>query len=680
MAFQCLQNPEDPTSIKVFNSFKELVNLRNNRFWIEYWNPLTFQHEKIIKTEHLWNFYKTLMTFDYYEEFRRNLGSNHHTDPFGTTKTGHPNYGKNIRDLIPESFLPYITCLYGTGSDSIELRKPYFYEYSRGLRQLYWRHESTNKVWRFTGDSTRDTQLIGDIITTTTAYVESIMTSNKDVKVMTETDNYTTFCSVFTNMFFKDASHYIATNEDTIADRFTSVLATIKNFEASGHEWDCEWKHDTRLTFNFIRKVSKEYRDPILRQLNYSANVLKYLPDFKKDVNEKSPIFYGVELEVACDYKVKDLVMAPEDPFFICKQDGSISGNGSTFTEIVTTPMSLRMHKKYWADLFNKLDYDKFDTSRDTNNGMHVHIGSECITKKHRAALLWFYTNPMNRQFLLEVSERTIESLMKWAKPPMTNPDLKAMWRNYTNVEEIVRDHSGRDRHALLNFAERTSTIEFRLFKGIVSFADILKNLEFIESTIEFTSNRWFRSNSVHMYLKWLKSTPTNKYSTLKEFLTHINMNHCAAYVDLAPILWDFKNFTPKEFINKFSKFKNLTQVFDNHHSSLLNSWLGSRVFEVKEGKLVTSKIYGSPIAHLDKVVANKYLKRDKNNKVVEKEVVVPVTPEYIPVVNNPFSSGTMSTSIGTGYSLFGGLPLPEDDDEEPEELYNEDDEDEEFF
>jgi hypothetical protein len=230
--------------------------------------------------------------------------------------------------------------------------------------------------------------------------------------------------------------------------------------------------------------------------------------------SESDAPIYGVELELSTKYTVQDLIDAV-DPVWICaKADSSIRGKYNGMYEMVTLPMSFKAHRKLWAKWFSALDIDKFDTSRKTGNGMHVHISREAFdNERHKRDFAWFFTCPQNRQFITEASERTEEDIARWA--PMPNIDFKQ--KEVIVRRDIVQLIGGSRGCINMN---KTPTIEVRIFKGIVSYATMMKNLELVDSVFYFTREGVpYKRNPLAQYIDWLKKTPANKYEALKEFV-----------------------------------------------------------------------------------------------------------------------------------------------------------------
>lgn len=279
----------------------------------------------------------------------------------------------------------------------------------------------------------------------------------------------------------------------------------------------------------------------LYRTFSHSQNVMSVLgEEFISEPKEFRPPFYGVELELCTDYTERQIIDACEEPFFILKADSSITGNKSRMYELVTLPMSIVAHKKRFAHLFSNLDYKMFDRTITTNNGMHVHISKDAFldtkTKQadsHLRKFSYFFINPANFQFLLTVSERTEDSLQRWAPIPHR-------FGNGTTTKSLYQNSAALWSRGALNFGSNKPTVEVRLFKGIVSFSTVVKNLEFTDSVFFFTQQATRSTLTLKHYLLWLKAQPNNKYKTLREFYRRVNINNFVKESDLLNEIFRF--------------------------------------------------------------------------------------------------------------------------------------------
>lgn len=360
-------------------------------------------------------------------------------------------------------------------------------------------------------------------------------------------------------------------------------------------------------------KASKNNKSPLYNVRSYSFDVLNILPYPLKEQKENKPLLVGVELEVSTDYSMKELVDAADDPFFCGKQDSSINGNKSNAIELVTAPASIKYLKRQYALWFNNLDYTKFDTSTKTNNGMHVHVGREHFRnevgeedKNHIRNFCWFINHPANIDFFVYLSERGSLAGMSPYSPFYSFSRGSSKVRALKSVDSTIG--SGRFRGAT-NFKggwENAKTIEVRIFKGIVSYACIVKNLEVVDSVFHFTKSlTGYRNLNLKGYLAWLKQTPSNKYSVLKKFIDQVDLQKMLIASEVKDVL--FNEDDPEKILTLLKKapFK-----ITNEHVTFLNKGR-KRTFTLDKetGELQLTSINRSKISFLDKEIAARYLR-----------------------------------------------------------------------
>lgn len=351
----------------------------------------------------------------------------------------------------------------------------------------------------------------------------------------------------------------------------------------------------SRQRVNFSMILPPGDRRRLERVLNYSANVISYLPYTIKGQKEQKAPLYGVELEANGAYTAKELITAQKDLFFICKSDSTIYGTFQNCYELVTVPATLRAHKRLWAEFFEKIDYSKFDTSKNTGNGMHVHIGRDSFTMPHLNRFTWFITNPANFDFILAVSERpNAKNLAEWAKMP----NHYAARTKTTASRQAVRTN-GSLRGAV--HYKGNKTVEVRLFKGIVSYATVVKNIEFVDSVFHYTQAASLIKTELSDYLAWLATTPKNKYQMLKAFLSELKVDSFTVAAQLNSYLWSEANdSTIGDKLNK-APFK-VTPA----HIVYLNKKRRKRTFILKDGKIECLFKTGGLLAKLDKSIQQK--------------------------------------------------------------------------
>lgn len=358
------------------------------------------------------------------------------------------------------------------------------------------------------------------------------------------------------------------------------------------------------VELHLVQTVSRTNRSPIHQLLNYTTDVLTLLPFPNMEKKEKDPILVGVELECCTDYDVKELVDAAEDPFFLAKSDSSISGSKNNRMELVTAPSSFKYLKRQYALWFNKLDYTKFDVTTQTENGMHVHIGrTHFEDDTHIRNFCWFYHNPANLEFLVSVSERTQADLMRWS--PTYQFSSRTRTKAFKEAYKIVsNNHRG-----ITNFKggwEGAKTVEIRMFKGIVSYAAIVKNLEFIEATFHFTKGLMsYRDLTLRGFLKWLDRQPRNKYILLRKFIDGIkSMDRILLAADIKDTIFNVTDQHKVARLLMGASFK-----VTNEHITYLNKRAKKRVYTLNKetGEITVHQPNVSKLQAFDKSFAERY-------------------------------------------------------------------------
>lgn len=271
----------------------------------------------------------------------------------------------------------------------------------------------------------------------------------------------------------------------------------------------------------------------------YSTDITAMIPGKKKLPTEGTPIHVGVELEVSTDYNVNHLIDASAELFFIAKQDSSITGKKSQRMELVTVPASFKYLKKQYALWFNNLDYNMFDCTVETNNGMHVHVDRQAFDDDyHIRNFCWFINNPANTPFIVAMSDRGSLEAMRHYTPFLQFPSHSTRTTAFKSCHRLLDGHRGATN--LKNGWANAKTVEVRIFRGIVSYAAIVKNLEFVESLFHFTQSlRSYRELSLGCYIKWLFNTPPNKYSILKKFIQSHDLNRFLLVADIKDLIFN---------------------------------------------------------------------------------------------------------------------------------------------
>lgn len=332
---------------------------------------------------------------------------------------------------------------------------------------------------------------------------------------------------------------------------------------------------NTEATISFNRDINRillsipityTNRNQLYQIFSYSTDITSILPNKKKLPTEGTPVHVGVELELSTDYGIRQLIDACSELFFIAKQDSSITGKKLNRMELVTVPASFKYLKKQYAHWFNNLDYRNFDCTTETNNGMHVHIDRLAFDDDyHIRNFCWFINNPANTPFIVAMSDRGSLEAMRSYTPFLQFPNNSTRTTAFKSCHRLLDGHRGATN--LKNGWANAKTVEVRIFRGIVSYAAIVKNLEFVESLFHFTQSlRSYRELSLGCYIKWLFNTPPNKYSILKKFVQSHDLDRFLLIADIKDLIF---NETDPEKIAKILMGSKLH--ITNNHITYLN-------------------------------------------------------------------------------------------------------------
>lgn len=399
---------------------------------------------------------------------------------------------------------------------------------------------------------------------------------------------------------------------------------------------DVRFYYDAQYGYILICPVSIRNKSTLYQLFSASQDVTAVLgkgsPVKKKlvkngksiEVSKAIPRYYGVELELSTDKTVKEMINYQGDPvFFLSKSDASITGSKRGRFECVTIPMEISDHRKCWTRFFaNVGDKNDFDVTTQTNNGMHVHISKNCFTDNHLTNFTWFITAPENREFILQLAQRTQESFDRWSPCPKYNNRSS----HYKAFKDCVAQ-VGSLRGAVNTGQNRgKGTVEVRIFKGIVSCAEVLRNLEVVDSIFEFTKpvkeggpSTYF-TLTVQDYYNWVKATPRNQYKLLRADLWKLDIPNLVKKARVIRLL--FNTTDPEAIVKKVNDEKTRTEslkddqkrlVIDKVVFAAVTRLIGRRAFGINDdGQLVIAHRAVGRIAHLDEKLIRNYDKQTK--------------------------------------------------------------------
>jgi hypothetical protein len=385
----------------------------------------------------------------------------------------------------------------------------------------------------------------------------------------------------------------------------------FQNFEIAVKDWP----HNPRLVLLFPR--SSTDRSMLYRVHNYTTNVTHLLPGPLREDNELSHNLYGIELEVACSAQPQKIIDATDKLYCALKQDSTISGSKPNKYEIVSTPATPKAHKKAWAQIFSKVGYNEFDVTRNTTNGMHIHVDCAAFNNKdgvpdtiHQRHFAWFFCNPVNKAFHLAVSERDEKSFDGYSALPAFNDSQSLSYLHKNILTYILPPFRGIVHFKQDNQTNQFVTLEVRQFKGIVSLGSICKNIEFVDSVFDFTRKTNFQANTVDNYLDYLRASPINRYVTLKEFLSRIGVEDLTETARLKQLLWGVRDVDKVKCLIDRHGF-----TITPKHIEIINSLIKGAKFGIgKNGELIVTETNRSRLYDLDLSLQEK-LSRSKGQQ-----------------------------------------------------------------
>jgi len=241
----------------------------------------------------------------------------------------------------------------------------------------------------------------------------------------------------------------------------------------------------------------------------------------------------GWELEFECplNHDREAYIMPAANRHWFIKHDGSLA-NG---LEIVSYPMTfeyLYSIRDELAKQFKELQKQNCKSFNTNTCGMHVHVSKDAITNLHLYKILDFFRK--NKKFITEASHRKKADLQRWAslnrisKKKVGVPQRptyheamsgRRMSVKYRSVMRLMAEKSahGMVKYSAINVLPE-GTIEFRIFKGTLNPVGFYRNIQFLESIIEWTRNESLRAVTMGSYLEYLLSNAA-RYRLVVDFV-----------------------------------------------------------------------------------------------------------------------------------------------------------------
>ena len=229
-------------------------------------------------------------------------------------------------------------------------------------------------------------------------------------------------------------------------------------------------------------------------------------PNFYQQTNEKTKLYFGIELEIESgdtDWDILKPNLENMPDFIYLKEDGSIN-NGF---ELVMHPATYNWfgdNLPVLSTILTKLGKMGCVSYKTTTCGIHIHISKEAFTTLHLLKFLTFFYN--SPEFILKVSQRTQSKFKDWCSlEDDESLVLKAKTKN--NIE----------RHTAVNL-QNVNTVEVRIFRGTLNYKSFYKNLEFCKSVYDYTKECSLQNVRLRDYLVFIENRK-KEYENLVNFL-----------------------------------------------------------------------------------------------------------------------------------------------------------------
>ena len=216
-------------------------------------------------------------------------------------------------------------------------------------------------------------------------------------------------------------------------------------------------------------------------------------------------LFFGCELEVnvSNNYSLDDkasevlgLLNGFGDDHVYLKHDSSV-GRGF---EIVTHPHSYEEIRKLWLEKWSE-NLRGITSHASGKCGFHVHVSKKAFTPMHIQKLVVFINAPENAALVRTVAQRDCSE-----------------WGRIKHDKAIGHCGHSYDRYEAINLMN-SQTIEFRIFRGNARKNRILKNIEFVKASIDFTRDRSYRDLSATRFIEFVQQNK-KEFKYLHEYLS----------------------------------------------------------------------------------------------------------------------------------------------------------------
>ncbi len=217
----------------------------------------------------------------------------------------------------------------------------------------------------------------------------------------------------------------------------------------------------------------------------------------------KNGRYYGVEMEVNVRNSLDEGVDKVREKFSrdeaVLMQDGSINGAGF---EIITHPASYSKMMEF-AEKFGELR-NECKGYYGGNCGGHIHFSRDSINELTLAKFMLFFAN--EKEFIEFISQR--EQTDYWKH------------EDANKVADKVQNPHHYERYDAINLSNR-KTIEVRCFRSNLMPERVKKNVQFLESLIQFCQTHTLQQMKKQNYVKYIKNNST-RFKELADFIYNV--------------------------------------------------------------------------------------------------------------------------------------------------------------
>ena len=198
---------------------------------------------------------------------------------------------------------------------------------------------------------------------------------------------------------------------------------------------------------------------------SYHDNPHKIFNRTSKDILTDNRVYLGVELETECKYSedIENYLYneySDNESKLYLMEDGSLDHG----FELISQPMTLDYHHNFeWQSILSDMIDESCDSEASTC-GLHVHISKKFYDDNTQIKIAYFVN--MFESFFTRMARRDSRYYCQYKS-------------------KTLESFSQSDRYEAVNF-RNSATIEFRIFRGTLSYPDFMSAIELTHAVCEF--------------------------------------------------------------------------------------------------------------------------------------------------------------------------------------------------